>query len=171
MIRDSFPSPVGEVLERVFSRLGVDTKIRELQVLRAWSEIVGRHLNKHSKPVSIRKGNLFVKVDSSAWLAQITYFKEKIISEINRREGREVVKDIYLRVGKVSSPHTHYRRKRTRLIKTRLTRKDQKWIEEVLAKVKDESLRRTIQRVLIKDRQLKNFLSKKSKKTDNRKAF
>jgi len=137
MTREGFPSSVGEVLEKVFVRLGIDNKMRELNVLKSWDEVVGEHLSKHSQPITIRKGNLFVKVDSSAWLAQLTYFKEKIISEFNRRQGKEIIQDIHLRVGKISQPQVKKRKTNSRLGKARLSKKDIEWIENTVSKIKD----------------------------------
>jgi len=154
MVEDISPSPVGEILDQVFSRLGIDNKLRQLRVLKSWDEIVGKTLAQHSCPVAIRKGNLFVKVDSSPWLAQITYFKEKIISEFNRREGEKVIQDIYLRLGKI---HARKRKRRSSpsLRNIHLDQEDLEWIERTVERIKDKHLKRALRRVLIKDRKLK----------------
>ncbi|GAH02784.1 unnamed protein product, partial [marine sediment metagenome] len=52
-------------------------------------------------PLFVRKGNLFVRVDNSGWLTQLTYLKHKIISELNERLGEESIKNIYFRLGEV----------------------------------------------------------------------
>jgi len=159
---DNPPSPVGEILEEVLSRLGIDNKIKQLRILKHWKEIVGKTLARHSCPVTVRKGNLFVKVDSSGWLAQITYFKEKIISELNRKAGSEVIRDIYLSLGKVY-PQRKKGKLAPNLRKIRLSQKDLNWIENTVKNVKDESLRELLRRILIKDKKLKKFQNRSSK--------
>jgi len=101
MKRDAFPSRVGSVLERVFKSLGIDKKMRQLQALDQWREVVGEKINLHTRPLAIRKKSLFVLVDSSSWLAQLSYIKHKIISEFDRRYGEGVVENIYFRLGEV----------------------------------------------------------------------
>ena len=88
------PSRVGDILQDLLSTFGIDKKIKQLNVLKLWSEVVGGTLSEHSQPVSIAKGNLFVKVDSSGWLSEFSHFKEKIILKFNNRYGEEIIKDI-----------------------------------------------------------------------------
>lgn len=154
MTKDNSPLPIGDVLERLLSQLGIDSKIRQMRILSCWKDIVGEKLSKHSQPFAIKKGNLFVKVDSSAWLAQISYFKEKIISEFNCKQGKEVIKDIYFRIGKIY-PLSSRKKEKRGLRRIRLSEEDIKWINETLRSVKDEHLRKILKRILIKDKRLK----------------
>ncbi len=65
MKRDAFPSRVGSVVGRVFKNLGIDNKIRQLEALSQWREVVGEKINFHTRPLAMRKRSLFVLVDSS----------------------------------------------------------------------------------------------------------
>lgn len=154
MTDESSPRPVGEILDQLFSRLGIESRIKELRLLKYWEEIVGKAIAQHSHPVAIHKGNLFVKVDSSAWMAQITYFKEKIISEFNRREQDEIIKDIYLRLGKIS-PVKRKKQTGNGLRAISLQTADLKWIEKITSRLEDKNLKKVIRRILIKDKRLK----------------
>ncbi|RLE07628.1 DUF721 domain-containing protein [Candidatus Aerophobetes bacterium] len=153
--RDGFPSRIGEVLDRVFEKLGVDKKIKEEKALRLWKEVVGERINKHTHPFSVKKGILFVKVDNSGWLAQLTYLKEGIISKINQREGKKVIKDIYFRLGKVRKVKRRKIRDGSAGKEMKLKEDELEKIREDLEGIKDDSLREVIQRVLIKDKSLK----------------
>lgn len=101
--RNGFPSRIDEVLERTFKKLGISKKMKEQRTLKLWKEVVGERISQHTHPFRIRKGVLFVKVDSSAWLAQLGYLKEDIIYKLNRKGGTGVIKDIYFRLGAYSS--------------------------------------------------------------------
>jgi len=101
MKRDGFPSPVDEVLRRVFRRRGISKKMKEMRVLGLWKEIVGKKIDRHTHPFSVKKGRLFVRVDNSGWLVQLTYLKDKIIAEFNKKEGGKPIKDIYFRLGEI----------------------------------------------------------------------
>ncbi len=98
MKRDGFPSRVGEILERTFEKLGIAKKMKEQRILKLWRKAVGERISQHTHPFLIRKGVLFVRVDSSVWLAQLNYLKEDIIYKLNREE-EGVIRDIYFRLG------------------------------------------------------------------------
>lgn len=158
MARDNSPSSVKEILDRLLSQLGIDSKINQMKILNCWGDVVGEKIKKHSQPFAIRKGNLFVKVDSSTWLAQLSYFKEKIISDFNTRQGKEIIKDIYFRIGKIY-PSSSKNKERRGLRRVKLTEEDIKWIDKTLKSVKDKHLRKILRRILIKDKRLKKSIS------------
>lgn len=157
MKRDNFPSPVSEVLERVFSRRGIRKKMKEMNTLKLWREVVGKKVDKHTYPFSVRKGNLFVRVDNSGWLTQLTYLKEKIILEFNKKQGKKVIKEIYFRLGEVRKNKEEKVKKSPpdkKLEKAELAR-----IGRSLKEVKDKSLYHALRRVLIKDKKFKKNLT------------
>jgi len=159
MRRDSFPSPVSEVLGRVFSRRGIVKKMKEMELLKLWTEVVGKEIDRHTYPFAVRKGKLFVRVDSSGWLAQLTYLKDKIISEFNKKQRRKTIKDIYFRLGEIKKSggvktKNLYPWEKVKLEKAELDR-----IRKSLKGVKDKTLHQVLRRVLIKDKKLKKTLS------------
>lgn len=141
------PSRVGNVLQDLLCKFGIDSKIKQLHILKLWSKVVGESLSKHSQPVSISKGNLFVKVDNSAWLNQISYFKEKIIAEFNKIQGEIVVKRIYFRVGSISVPQKHTSKRKKRKVK--LDQKELEWVHKTVTQIEDDDLKKTIERILL----------------------
>lgn len=155
MKRDSFPSPVSEVLKKVFSKFGIDKKIEETKVLRLWSEVVGKEINRHTLPFSIRGGNLFVRVDNSGWLAQLGYFKPKIISEFNERQSQPLIKDIYFRVGEIKKNKTQEEKSVLKEKKLKLEKSELDRIKKDLRGVKDKAFYQVLRRILIKDRSFK----------------
>ena len=156
MKRDGFPSRVGSVLERIFKNLDIDKKMRQLKALNQWREVVGEKINCHTRPLAIRKSSLFVLVDSSSWLAQLSYLKHEIISEFDRRYGEGVVENIYFRLGEVKKAESGKRRALAKERKTspRLPKREVDRIEGILKTVKDTSLSQVLRRILIKDRKL-----------------
>ncbi len=155
MTRDTFPSRVGSVVERVFKNLGVDKKIGQLRALSQWRELVGEKINLHTRPLAIRKRSLFVLVDSSSWLAQLTYIRHEIISEFDHRYGEGVVDNIYFRLGEVKKAKSGKTRALIKEGKTnpRLPKREVEKIDGILEMVKDTSLSQVLRRILIKDRE------------------
>lgn len=156
MKRDNFPSPISEVLGRVFKKLSIEQKIGELKVLNSWREVVGEKIYKHSRPFSIKKGLVFVKVDNSGWLAELTYLKEKIISEFNKREKKKIIKDIYFRLGSIKNKKKFYFSS-SKMVK--LNKEEEEKIDNDLRNIEDDSLRGVLKRILEKDTKLKKTRS------------
>ena len=151
MRRDGFSSSVPEVLKKVLVRRGMERRIKELWILPQWREIVGEKISRHTQPITVKKGNLFVRVDSSGWLTQLTYLKEKIISQINQREGSNLIKDIYFHLGEVKENCLVRENIQSGKIRNKLNKKDWVKIRENLVNLKDSSLRKTVKRILIRE--------------------
>ncbi len=150
---NSFPSSVGEVLERLFNKLSIDKKLKEVNALKLWEEVTGEKISQHSLPLFVRKGNLFVRVDNSGWLTQLTYLKREIISELNKRLGEESIKNIYFRLGEVKKKRK--RETKTAQVKIDLEKEELARIKEKLKGVKNKSLQPVLSRILIKDKKIK----------------
>lgn len=56
---------------------------------------------KHSEPISLRAGVLSVVVDEAAWLTELGFLRVEMIERINRILGRQAVREIRLRQGKL----------------------------------------------------------------------
>ncbi len=159
MKRDSFPSPVGEVLGRVFSRQGISKKMKEMSVLGLWKEVVGKKIDRHTHPLSIKQGKLFVRVDNSGWLVQLTYLKDKMIAEFNKKEGGKPIKDIYFRLGEIKKSTKGKIRKPLATKRVKLEKIELDEIGRNLKGVKDKALYQILKRILIKDKKLKKVLN------------
>ena len=155
MKRGGFPSRVSSVLDGVFKNLGVEKKIKQLEALSQWREVVGEKINLHTRALAMRKRSLVVLVDSSCWLAQLSYIKHNIISEFNRRYGEGVVENIYFRLGEVNKTKIGKTQALIKEGKTtpRLPKKEVEKIEGILETVNDTSLSHVLRRFLIKDRE------------------
>ncbi len=159
MKRDSFPSSVGEVLGRVFNRRGISKKMKEMSILGLWKEVVGKKIDTHTCPFWLTKGKLFVRVDNSGWLVQLTYLKDKIIAEFNKKETDKPIKDIYFRIGEIKNSTKGKSKKSLIAKRVKLEKTELDEIERNLRGIKDKTLCQIIERILIKDKKLKKTLN------------
>jgi len=58
---DRWHSP-SELMPKLMQRLGLRERLRETEVIDAWSKIVGDFIAAHSAPVALREGILYVRV-------------------------------------------------------------------------------------------------------------
>lgn len=72
----------------------------DAQVVKAWNDLIDPTLVAHAQPVGLRKGTLFVNVDSSVWLSEIVrYRRREILERLQHSFGRELIAKISFRVG------------------------------------------------------------------------
>lgn len=61
-----------------------------------WPEIAGDPLYMHGRPVSVRKGELKVEVESSVWMNRYAFRREGILRRINHLARQRLIEDIFL---------------------------------------------------------------------------
>ena len=89
-----------ELMPKLMQRLGLRERLRETEVIEAWSKIVGDFIAAHSTPVALREGILYVRVLQPALhyeLDQIS--KTEILRKLKQRFGGKTIRDIRFRVG------------------------------------------------------------------------
>ena len=89
-----------ELMPRLMQRLGLRERLRETEVIEAWSKIVGDFIAAHSTPVALRQGILYVRVLQPALhyeLEQIS--KSEILRKLKQRFGSKIIRDVRFRVG------------------------------------------------------------------------
>ncbi|MEY2429538.1 MAG: Dna[CI] antecedent, DciA, partial [Verrucomicrobiota bacterium] len=59
---------MGTLLPSVLSGMHMDTRRAEAEIVKVWNNLLDPTIIAHAQPTGIRKGTLFVTVDSSVWL-------------------------------------------------------------------------------------------------------
>ncbi len=92
--------PASEVLPRVLSGLRFDQRRAEAEVVKVWNSLPDPDIVAHAQPTGLRKGTLFVTVDSSVWLSEIVRYRRKeILDRLQHSFGRDFIAKISFRVG------------------------------------------------------------------------
>jgi predicted nucleic acid-binding Zn ribbon protein len=92
--------PVSAVLPNVLSDLRIDSRRAEAEVVKVWNNLIDPNIVAHAQPVGLRKGTLFVTVDSNVWLSEIVRYRRKeILDRLQHSFGRELIMKISFRVG------------------------------------------------------------------------
>lgn len=100
--RNRGPEPIGQMLEQVLKRLGVEEKFSANSVLKNWETIVGAEINANSKPHKVENEKLIVHVSNSTWLMELSrFYKQKILQEIRSKANTTTIKDIVFKIGPV----------------------------------------------------------------------
>ncbi len=92
--------PASAVMSRVLSSLGLDRRRLDAEVVKVWNSLLDPNIAAHAQPTGLRKGTLFVTVDSSVWLSEIVRYRRKeILDRLQHSFGREFITKISFRVG------------------------------------------------------------------------
>ena len=91
--------PVAGLMPNVLSRLRLDHRRAEAEVLKVWQELLDPTIVAHAYPVGLNKGTLFVAVDSNVWLSEIVQYRRKeILARLQHSFGREMIARISFRL-------------------------------------------------------------------------
>ncbi len=88
------------VMPRILSDLRLDRRRAEVEIAKVWNHLLDPNIVAHAQPTGIRKGTLFVSVDSSVWLSEIVRYRRKeILDRLQHSFGRDVIARISFRLG------------------------------------------------------------------------
>ncbi|MSR22026.1 MAG: DUF721 domain-containing protein [Gemmatimonadetes bacterium] len=84
------PERVGDVLTGVLGALGLTEALARQGAIVRWREVVGERIAHVAKAITVSSDVLFVQVDSSAWLSELSLMKQDILRRLNagQKEGR-----------------------------------------------------------------------------------
>ena len=90
----------GSVLPAVLKDLRIDRRRSEAEVVKVWNSLLDPDIVAHAQPTGLRKGTLFVSVDSSVWLSEIVRYRRKdILDRLQHSFGQDLILKISFRVG------------------------------------------------------------------------
>ncbi len=88
------------VLPKVLADLGLERRRCEAEVVKVWKYLLDPNIVAHAQPTGLRKGTLFVTVDSNVWLSEIVRYRRKeILDRLQHSFGRDLIAKISFRVG------------------------------------------------------------------------
>ena len=88
------------LVPQVLCGLRMEQRRGEVEVVKVWNQLLDPDVVAHAQPAGLRKGTLFVNVDSSAWLSEIVRYRRKeILDRLQHSFGREMITRISFRVG------------------------------------------------------------------------
>ena len=162
------PRRIKGILNATLRKLGLEKKIKECAILSFWNEVVGESIALHTRPIKVYDGRMTVLVESPSWTQELTFLKNKILERLNKSMGKEIIKDIYFKIGNIdpaplerngvkkpaSSAGLLMRRKEEiDLERVELDGEKKRRIEESLKKIEDPEIKEI----------LRNFLTKEAK--------
>lgn len=93
------PRRLGDVLSDVLQQYGLTRRLKEVQAVEYWAEVVGEQVARITRAREVRDGRLYVEVAStesasSAWRNELYFMKAEIIAKLNKKIGQNILHDI-----------------------------------------------------------------------------
>ena len=79
--------PAGKFFPAVFTKRGVKTELRAHKIVVAWTDLVGEKIASHCVPDGLDNGTLWVRVENSAWMHQLSFISADILAQANKKLG------------------------------------------------------------------------------------
>jgi len=89
---------LGDIIKQFFEEnQSLKNKIAESRVISGWGVLFGPSIVSYTKNIYLRNNILFIHLSSSVLRAELMMCKSKIIENLNRYAGSDIVKDIIFR--------------------------------------------------------------------------
>jgi len=91
---------VREVLDQLAPKLGLESRLRQEEIVAVWVEIVGDFFARHSRPTKLHQGILIVNVLQPTVLYELDrQWKALILTRLKGRFGGKLIKELRFRLG------------------------------------------------------------------------
>ena len=91
---------VGDLLQKLLPKLGLNERLNEEQVKEAWLEVVGEFLSQHAVPCALSGGVLQIQVLQPSVRYELERnWKVPILQKLQERFGKKMIREVKFRIG------------------------------------------------------------------------
>ena len=88
---------IDEVVKEYLKALKIDDKLKEVQLIKSWDDVVGKTIARSTKEIFIRDRKLFIRLNSSVIRNELFMLREGLKKALNDKVGEVIIDDIILR--------------------------------------------------------------------------
>lgn len=93
--RSTEHSLLGDVVDKLMKAYRLDGKLKEIDVLSKWEDMMGRAVFLRTKNIYIKNKILYLELDSSVMRDELQHGKTIIIQRVNETAGSEIITDVW----------------------------------------------------------------------------
>ncbi len=87
-------SPLADILGATLHDLKIDGKMKEMDAVQAWYDIMGTTGRKYTDKIFASKGKLYIRLNSPALKNDLMMGRTQLVTTINNKAGGEVINEI-----------------------------------------------------------------------------
>ena len=93
-MRRSNTQSLSEVIRQYVKGTSIETKLKEVDVVQSWEELLGKTIAHYTRNVSLKNKVLYVEINSSVVKNELFMMREEIRRKLNEKAGEEMVNKI-----------------------------------------------------------------------------
>ena len=86
---------LGDVISKIMKAYRLDDKMKEMDVINKWEELMGRAVAIRTKRITIRNKVLQLELDSAVMREELMHGKSVIIERVNDAAGTQLITDVW----------------------------------------------------------------------------
>lgn len=87
---------ISDVLKDFVETNNLEKGLDKVNVRDAWSSLMGNGINNYTEAIELKNETLYVRLSSSVLREELSYGKDKIISNLNEELGKVIIKKLVL---------------------------------------------------------------------------
>jgi len=93
------PKHIKSIINDIISRIKEkESKKKRVKIGEYIAKTLGEQSREHVEVSGLRRGSLYISVDNSAWLQELSLMKQDLVNSINVKFKEDIVKDIKIRL-------------------------------------------------------------------------
>ena len=88
---------IDEVIKEYLKALKIDDKLKEVELIRSWDDVVGKTIARSTRKIFINNRKLFVYLNSSVIRNELFMLREGLKKALNDKVGESIIDDIILK--------------------------------------------------------------------------
>lgn len=85
---------LGEALRAYIREMNIENKLKEVDIVSSWEELLGKTIGRYTQNIFISKGILYVEISSSVVKNELLMMREEIRTKLNEQAGEELISKI-----------------------------------------------------------------------------
>ena len=96
-MRRSKTHTIGEVIRSYLQETGLEHKLKEVELIESWEEIVGKMVSNRTQKIEIKNGKMIIYLKSSVVRNELMMLRESLKEALNKKAGEELITEIVLK--------------------------------------------------------------------------
>jgi predicted nucleic acid-binding Zn ribbon protein len=93
-MRRSNTQSLSEVLRDYVKGTSIEKKLKEVDIVQSWEELLGKTIAHYTKNVSLKNRILYLEINSSVVKNELFMMREEIRRKLNEKAGEDLVERI-----------------------------------------------------------------------------
>ncbi|MFI5204460.1 MAG: DUF721 domain-containing protein [Flavobacteriales bacterium] len=86
---------LAQVIEKVINSYKLGDKMKEMDLIKAWEEVMGKAVATRTREITVRNKILYLRLNSAPLREELMHSKKQLITILNEKAGAQLIEDIH----------------------------------------------------------------------------